>query len=167
MAAISWRNFTLGGRGCLSNFKSICFYSTNWRKLCGLRKVEFGKPYISLHLLLQLKTFRGKKASEGGSRIWLICIKDRETQGTLDESQWINHGKGSQVEPTRFTEQCRRDLISSENMNLETGCVLQNEPLAGWKSHILSAEAITYSQKHMSYPDFIDSKDTFRHFLYI
>jgi len=35
----------LGG-GELSNVERM-FYSTNWRKtVCGLRKVEFRKPYI-------------------------------------------------------------------------------------------------------------------------
>ena len=37
----------------------------------------------------------------------------------------LPQAKGSQVEPPCFTEQCGRDVINSENTNLEAGLVLQ------------------------------------------
>lgn len=53
-------------------------------------------------------------------------------------------------------------------MDLEAGLVLQNGPRADWKLHIPPAKATpTVKSEHMSYLDFTDSKDTFRHFLYV
>lgn len=50
-----------------------------------------------------------------------------------------------------------RDLIISEILNLDAGLVLHTS-LVDQKLHILLVKAI-YSQKHISYLDFTDSKD--------
>jgi hypothetical protein len=121
--------FCDGGWESFQFVENACFILPMWGKLWA----EEGWIYTTLLLIAHSLVatdppgvkWHQKEAVETG----LFASKTWRHRGLSDESQWINHTKGHQVESAHFTEQCRRGLITSDNMTLEAG-LLQSGLLA-------------------------------------
>lgn len=92
-------------RGVFQMFRECSILPTGGKLCVGWGGLNLGSLTFNCMQSYSWRPQGVKRHQKEAVEVWLICIRELETPELPDESQWINYGKGSQVEPMYFTQQ--------------------------------------------------------------